>query len=173
MALLYLAEVARAQGDLVEAGRRYLEGLEKARLVGDRRRIAQVLAGLGHLACRRGEYAEACDHFEEAGALWSRLGDTPGVATCLEALASILVRWSLLTPAAQLLGSAEALRKSHRALAPAEPVACREDALATVRRDLDDALLASAWAAGRAMSPGAALAYAASLPKGARQACAT
>jgi predicted ATPase/DNA-binding XRE family transcriptional regulator len=68
-ALCYLGRIFELEGDLVEAERRYSEGLVAARRSGDALPASQLLLNLGRGAAARGDYPRALALMEESLAL--------------------------------------------------------------------------------------------------------
>ena len=61
-----LGDVYLHQGNIVEAGRKLLAGLELSRDIDDRFRIALAYRRLGRLALKQKEYPKAQEHFQQA-----------------------------------------------------------------------------------------------------------
>jgi predicted ATPase/class 3 adenylate cyclase/DNA-binding CsgD family transcriptional regulator len=83
-AVLHLAMVAQARGDLVEARSRYEECLVLSREVGDKSLVAWALESSAEIAILQGEYARARPLLEESLALFREVSNTSGVATSLK-----------------------------------------------------------------------------------------
>jgi predicted ATPase/DNA-binding NarL/FixJ family response regulator/class 3 adenylate cyclase len=115
---------------------------------------------LGRLARHQGDNGRAEDHHHRALALRHAHGLYPGVAESLEALAGLAARHESASEAARLFAAATAIRTSIGLVRwPADQIAYDQD-LAMVRRRLDEASFAAAWAEGAALSDSQATAYA-------------
>lgn len=150
--------------------RREVEALgEEAQAValetGNTEDLARVLWGLGHLALRQGNLAEArgmymnCVKRIQGKLLIPRLKWV--VASCLEGLGEIALAGGAgeqATWAVQLIGAAEAVRSAHGYYSPL----CTEQpfydrTLGTARTQLGEKAFAVAWATGQTMTPQQAL----------------
>ena len=109
--------VALRHGDQPSARALHEEAMEISRGLGDERGVARALAHLAEVAAAEGDPAEARRHHRESLGIRQRLGDMPGIATGLEKLAAVVSGEAPAT-AGQLLGRAEALRRSIRAPTP-------------------------------------------------------
>ena len=98
--------------------------------------------------------------FRESLTLADDLWDTEGIAFCLGRLAAVAMAQERLEQAAQLFGATERLLDS-RAIR-LDPAAQSQwtRSVATLRAQLDQSTVATAWAAGRAMSLEQAIAVA-------------
>lgn len=150
-ALQGLAEVALARADPIKARELLDEAHARAEARGHRARIADALWGLGKVAQLEGDDAEAgtlhCDALE----LRSQIGDLPGIAASLEALAGLAARASRVDQATRGLAAAQALRQQHGYSRSASAEADYAASLASARQALGDALFAAAWADGTSM----------------------
>ncbi|HET9224124.1 MAG TPA: tetratricopeptide repeat protein, partial [Roseiflexaceae bacterium] len=155
-----LGSEALYQGDAARAQQFFEENLVLSRKLEDSRRIAYSLGNLGHVALARGELALAAARYSESLALLRELEDKRGIAECLEGLAGVAAGQGRFEHAARLWGAAEALRQAISAdLSPAERTR-HAQMIADARPQVDGAIWAQAWAAGRAMPLEKALAEA-------------
>jgi hypothetical protein len=134
------------------------EALTINRAIGSRWGEAISLHHLGELAMARGEHTIA--HAMLAGSLTIRreLHD-PDIDLSLEAFGRLAVSRGQSVRAVHLFGAAAARREAMEWTAPSHPAA-DERSLATLRTALGEQSFATAWAAGRALSLGEAIAYA-------------
>ncbi|MFN8538290.1 MAG: tetratricopeptide repeat protein [Thermomicrobiales bacterium] len=159
-ALDMLGLIARRQGDTARARDCHAEALALLREVGAPYDLACCLANLGIAALDEGDDTQAAAaHRESLTIVWG-LGYREGVAECLGDLAGIAARGGAPVQAARLFGAAEALREAIGA--PLEPgLRDRHERLvAAARAALAPDEFAATWAAGRALSPAAAVAEA-------------
>ncbi|HYN88544.1 MAG TPA: tetratricopeptide repeat protein, partial [Ardenticatenaceae bacterium] len=158
-----LGIAARLQGDLERAVGLLEESLALYRELGARRGIAAMLHHLGHAARDLGNHERATACLAESLALSRDLGETQRIAECLLGLAGVYAgqeRLSSARRAARLLGAVEALAEAHHASLPASERADYARFLIALRGQLSEAAFTSAWAEGRAMTPGYAIEYA-------------
>jgi hypothetical protein len=115
---------------------------------------------MGRVAQHRGDRQQAATLFRESLALQHASGTKRGVEECLEGLAVVAQEEQQPVRAAQLFGSAMALREAiHSLLLPVK----RDDHechVAAARAALGEEAFAAAWAAGQAMSLEDAVAFA-------------
>jgi non-specific serine/threonine protein kinase len=139
------------------------------RAAGERFGLAQALLFLGVVADDQGRHADARSRFEETLAIQRDLGDRVGTALTLEALAALAAAPRKVKPgqdggplplhqaaasgqrAAQLAGTAAALRESVGAGFFPSLHARLGRRLAPIRQTLGEAVFAAAWAEGRAL----------------------
>jgi non-specific serine/threonine protein kinase len=114
--------------------------------------VPSLLHNLGYLALRRGHTRRALRLFRESLMLFLDQGDQRGITDSLDGLAGVLAAMKQPERAARLLGAAEALREEIGASRWPANEADHERTLADVRAGLDEASLAAAWTAGRALS---------------------
>ena len=116
-----LAEVERYAGH-ADAARIHLEeGLALAEDVGARAWIAASMRDLGFLAVERGDYEQATASLATAAEYFHELGDEPGIAQCLEALAGTAQKNGYTVEAGVLATAAAPFRS--RSGSPASPAA--------------------------------------------------
>lgn len=145
---LYLA------GDHEGARRRFDEGLEHGRRVGDRLGICNALFNLAQLALSDGRYAEAARRFAEGIAPSREIGDRPNITYILEGLGVVAGLRGEAIMAARLLGAADGLAETlglrgHNYYVPARAI--YEQAIATARAQLGEAAFALARSEGEAL----------------------
>jgi predicted ATPase/DNA-binding SARP family transcriptional activator len=155
--------VAAAQANLGIAlllGQRYdlatgrlEESVRLRREIGDTGGIAHTLCYLGRAAVEHGDTvrAEAC--FQESFALRDEMGDDVGLAAALEGLAVTAAARGEGATAAARFGAAETLRERAGMPIPTIDQPFHDRWLAQARDLLDEQTLATAWAAGRLLSP--------------------
>jgi non-specific serine/threonine protein kinase len=146
-------------GDHELALSRLTDGLAITRRLGDAARVANALANLGMLALFRGEVDEARERYSESVRMLEGLGEPQGLAECLEGFAAIAARRGGWERALRLAGAAAGLREARGA--PQRPWSRRvvDEWLDRARSALGEAA-EPAWAAGRAMTVGQAIALA-------------
>lgn len=158
--MLGLGEVARSQNDVVEAAKHYAESLEGFRQVGDLGGIAMAQHNLGYVALRSGEVQEARRAFQEALSASVELRQTDAIASCLAGLAAVAAAMNDSQRSARLFGMADALLEtSGVTLGPADRGEYEHNA-AALRAQMGDAAADAAWAEGRRLSLGEAVALA-------------
>jgi DNA-binding CsgD family transcriptional regulator len=112
-----------------------------------------LLHNLGYLALRGGDLSRAARLFGESLALFQGQGDRRGIAECLAGLAGLAGALKQPERGARLLGAAEALFEAAGATVWPASAADYARSLAFVRGQLDEPAFATAWAAGRSLSP--------------------
>ncbi|MBI4787198.1 MAG: tetratricopeptide repeat protein [Chloroflexi bacterium] len=158
--LCNLGDIARRQGDYARAALLYDECLTVCREMKHTWGIARLLGRLGENALGQGDVPRAADLQIESLRLRHELDDREGMVCCLEGLARVALAQNQLERAARLFGTAEQWRESIRApLAPAECVEYERN-LHALRLQLDPAVFAGQWAAGRALTLAQAIEYA-------------
>jgi predicted ATPase/transcriptional regulator with XRE-family HTH domain len=151
--LSMLGDVAMGQGNLAEATTLGEEALAIWRERGDDWGVAWALVQLGKVARAQGQAALAVTLLRQSLAHDTNLGDKEIAARAISELAAIATDRGRFSLAARLHGHAAALREAIGApRAPAERA--RYDRMVTATRaGLGDQAFASAWEAGRALSP--------------------
>jgi non-specific serine/threonine protein kinase len=158
--LLRLGIVAREFGDYDQARELQEESLALSRELGDKFNEASALRQLGRVAREVGDHDRARAHYRQSLVLVRTLDYKGGIATAFEGLALEMASQGNPQRAAQLLGSAEALRgATGRAILPTERAAY-ESAVVRLRAMLGDEAYAAANATGRAMPLEEAIAFA-------------
>jgi predicted ATPase/Tfp pilus assembly protein PilF len=158
MMLNNLGAVAWDRGDLARARQLYEEGLALLREVNNTWNIPTCLNNLGRIAIDQRDYTRGNILFRESLLLLRELGDKEALAACLEGLGGVAGGHSQPERAARLYGAAEQLRV---AIGSAQAPVARtryERLVAAARAQLDEAAFAAAWAEGRMMGLGQAIA---------------
>jgi len=176
LALSGLGYVAWAQSDLELASKRLEEALTISREAGAKSIIGVALYYLGRVSQSQRDYALARAHYTESLTIAQELALRDGIASNLEALATLCVAQSHMEPsplrfedlrrATCLFGVAEALYPPLLFEMSAAERAGHDQAEAAARTVLGEAAFASAWAEGKAMTREQAIAYALKLPFG-------
>ena len=164
-----LGKARKALGDLAEAQAHFEEALALAREIAARLTIADTLAYLTDLRLEQGDLQGAAGSAAEALATYCAMGDKRGIASALEAIASVAIaRLHQTYPshpdelvwAVRLLAAGEALRASIGLVAAPEDRRGREQRLAAARTLLGEQAYNTAWAEGESLSLEDALAQA-------------
>ena len=103
------ALAARAAGQAADAERAYAQAREAFAVLGDARREADALHGLGDMALARDDLADAERRYREAGRLFADLGNGIGEANALVGLASVKAGAGARAEAERLLDEAHAI----------------------------------------------------------------
>ncbi|MFL5806163.1 MAG: AfsR/SARP family transcriptional regulator [Roseiflexaceae bacterium] len=158
--LLGLGSVAERQGDLAQAVALYEESVALCRKLGEKGAMVHVLHGLGQVVMHQGDLERATALYHECLALCQELGEKRALALGLEGLAGVTATRGQPERAVRLLGAAAAVRDSSDiSVQPGErPVYDRS--VAAMRAQLDEAIFATAWAEGHAMTLEHAIDYA-------------
>jgi predicted ATPase/class 3 adenylate cyclase len=160
-----LADLERYQGDHATARSHYEEALalwqREEENLHKKQRTAEILARLALIAHEQGDLDRAAALGRESMALYREVGakgEKLETVEFLEAYGSLVAALGQPARAARLLGAASAFREV--AGAPLPPADCpeHERSLATARAALGEEAFAAAWAEGRAMTPGEAIA---------------
>lgn len=122
----YQGDVARLRGDLAGAAAHYQAALPMLREAHARSEIPAVLHNLALVVLAQGDPHRGCALFTEAFELHREIGNTMGMAECLNGLAATLAALQQPEPAALLLGAVDALLASLRV-----PLFAAEQALYT------------------------------------------
>ena len=162
-AMTILAYEQMALGEETCARAQLEEALARARERENTEDLARVLGGLGHLALRQGNLAEARAWFEEGVTKMQGRWLIPRtkwvVASCLEGLAEIALAEGQATWTVQLYRTAEAVRTANGSYSPVgitQPFYDRT--LAAARTQLGEKDFAALWAEGRQLTMQQALA---------------
>ena len=160
-ALINLAVVDRARGDLALAEERLAEGLRRMRGTGYTVGVIMALGDLGDLARDRGDHARALGRYREALGMGRERPGTREVTDVIESVGIVAVAAGRAERGARLLGAAEALRERiGLRFRVAENQVALEQALTGARAALDEAAFATARAIGRSLLPAQAVAEA-------------
>jgi predicted ATPase/Tfp pilus assembly protein PilF len=170
LALSELGRVAWAQGDFALARTRFEEALTISREVEAKNIICVALYGLGRVLQSKKDYASARALYVEALATAGDLGLGEGIASNLEALATLLVAQSDmehsslqvedLRRAIHLFGAAETLYPPLRFEMSAKERTEHDQAVAAAHVILSEDDFAKAWTQGQAMTVAEAVTYA-------------
>ena len=160
IALARLADVANAAGDREHAAALLEEVIPLARAQGDRWSTALILFSLGQVRLAQGDAAAAAPLLRESLVLQREAKNAWGVTVALDGLAWLAGAQGRVRRAARLLAAAQAMRGQIGVAAWHHWSADRESPAAAVRAQLGEAAFEAEWAAGQAMSPEQAIAYA-------------
>lgn len=159
LAAFNLGYAALTDGDHEEARRQIEAAQATFNQAGDAYGLARSLAALGAIALHEERPGEACTPLRQSLAISQRLGDRDDIAWALE-LTGVALASSQGERAAQLLGAAESLRDTLGIALEGAELALHHRALELVEAALEPAMVASAWAVGRARLPDEAVALA-------------
>jgi predicted ATPase/DNA-binding SARP family transcriptional activator len=160
LALNNLGLLAYRQGEFASARARVEEALAIRRGVGDKWLIAQSLNYLGNVVQAQCDYPTARHALEESLQLNRELGNKHGIAESFEGLARLAAAQHQPQRAAQLWGSAQALRAALGSPLPLEGRAEYDRMVDTLRAALGEGGLAAALADGHGNSVEQAIEYA-------------
>jgi hypothetical protein len=135
------------------------DNLLRARELRNEQIEAAALDGLARSAVEEGLVEDAVSMAMESLRIYHDLGDPHGIAIELRRCAGALALKGEAATAARLLSSAEAV---HEEIGGTMPWVARmkEEALATIRTQLDEAAVAEAWKQGRKLTADEAIALA-------------
>jgi predicted ATPase/DNA-binding CsgD family transcriptional regulator len=149
------------------------ESVALMRVLDDRRSVAMCLNGMGNIAMTKNDSVAARAFWLDTVSVLSEVGDRWYMALVTEGLAGVASAEKMPVHAAQLFGSAEALRESIHAPLPIPLRIFYEKNLKLARQQINESEFAKAWAIGMKMTPEVAIASfaqarptAASLPAG-------
>jgi predicted ATPase/DNA-binding CsgD family transcriptional regulator len=159
--LVKLGDLALAEGNLEEASARYEEGLALYRTAGMPHGVPNVVHNLACVAQQRGDQAGAAALFAQSLVLYRDWGDNQGMAVSLAGLAIHAFLSGEAATAARLFGAASALPEG----GPGGWVWPGWQGVVARYREMARAALGgpgfdAAWAEGRALEPGQAIAEA-------------
>ena len=164
-ALNNLAAIARDEGDHSRAAAYLEDALSRMRAAGIRQGTRMVLGDLGDLARDQGDYARALTFYREALAEAGGSLESREVAEVLEAIGIVAAALGDAERAAQVLGTADAVRNRMGVrLRVHQNQAALDQAVEAVRAELGEAAFDEAWAAGRHLPPADAVAVAIAAP---------
>jgi non-specific serine/threonine protein kinase len=158
-----LGNVAHRLGDSDQASVYLDEALTTGRALGDRWSVAEALEIAAAVAHDRGDRARTAELLADSLAVYSELRDWRATARCLAGLAAAAVASGQPTPAARLFGASEALHEAVGGAFASLRTAWYQTHVAQVRTALGEPVFAVTWAAGRALTPEAAVAEAATV----------
>lgn len=159
ISLLWAAQCAEAEGDLVGARAHFEESLSILRGLASGG-VVPALNGLGRLARAEGDYRQAEALHREALPLSQMRGDREGVAWALEGLGAAAAGLGGFERAARLYGAAEWLREVIGAVIYPHLRAGHEESVDSMRTAMSAEAFQEAWEAGRSMSLEEAIEYA-------------
>jgi len=155
-----LAELLLLEGDYRQAAALAEENLSGYQAPGQKRNKAWSFLVLGNAALGLGDYERAGTLLKESLSVCRDSGHQRGVAEALQTMAGVAVAQGQASRAARLFGAAETIFEANHAQLLAYQQVQRERDVAALRRVLDEAACADAWAEGRAMTPEQVVAYA-------------
>jgi non-specific serine/threonine protein kinase len=158
-----LAIVQYGLGDLGRAAALADEVLPIWLEIGNEWGVGFAFRVLGDVAADRREPDRAAAFYAESLATAERTADQGAVADTLTGYAYLAVTLGRLEPAARIFGAAERLYETRGMRVPPVDRPNYPRAVAAVRTELGDAASASAWSAGRELSPEQAVAEARTL----------
>lgn len=150
--IISLGNLAFREGNLEQARLQLDEGLQICRESGRTDMANWALAHLGYVALRQGDQAQAYKFFVDTPKRFVEAASKIGVAYVIEGLASLAVMQNKFDKAVQIFAWADAARDKmddHRP--PVEQADVDRD-FAVIRSHLGDAMIKTAYAAGRAMT---------------------
>jgi predicted ATPase/class 3 adenylate cyclase len=160
MSVYGLLTTVQDPGKLPEIRREMEEGIRLFTQLKNYSFITAMRSELAHILRRQGELGEAEDIYMETIPQWLELGNHAAIAHQFECLAALAATRRQFERAAVLLGAAQDLRtRLHSEMVPNERPEY-EATLGTIRLNLDQAALQSAWSSGEAMGLEQAMAYA-------------
>jgi predicted ATPase/DNA-binding CsgD family transcriptional regulator len=150
--------ICLSREEYVPAQDAFEESIMMMRAVDDRRSVAMCLNGLGNIALTRNDNVAARAFWLDTVAVLSEVGDRWYMALVTEGLAGVAAAEKMPVHAAQLFGSAEALRESIHAPLPPPLRIFYDKNLKVTRAQLEKTKFAAAWAEGKRMAPETAIA---------------
>jgi predicted ATPase/DNA-binding SARP family transcriptional activator len=160
LALLCLGAVAAGEGALDRAAAATEEGVAAARAFGQDRELAISLRQLAIVELRRGNASRAARLAGEALDALARDPQHYFIAISLEALAGAFADLGRPLEAARLFGAGEWVREGIGVAVPRVDAPVYEARIAAARDASGEPTFSEAWAAGRELSLGEAVAYA-------------
>jgi predicted ATPase/DNA-binding CsgD family transcriptional regulator len=158
--LLHQGIAAYYEGRQARAAMFLDASLAMLRELGDAIAVSRALYSLSMLALHQGDLNQSRELLEEGLRIAQERGARIEIAACLEGLAGLACAEKRPERAARLFGAAEALRQATGSDLPPGIRGDRDRHVAAARAGLDEKACAAAWAAGRALSPEQAVAYA-------------
>ena len=164
-ALNNLAAIARDEGDHARAAACLEDALSRMRTAGIRQGTRMVLGDLGDLARDQGDYARALTFYREALAEAGGSLESREVADVLEAIGIVAAALGEAERAAQVLGTADAVRNRMGVRVRVhQNQAALDQAVEAVRAELGKTAFDEAWEIGRHLPPEDAVAVAVAAP---------
>jgi tetratricopeptide (TPR) repeat protein len=128
--------------------------------VGENLMTDHAIWGLGKVALREGNAAEARDCAKRSLEFQKRHQSQLGIPYCIESTAHLAVVEGDFSRAVRLFAAAERIREMQRAVAQPLVIEENEEYLTVVRQNLDAAEFNASWKAGRALTLDGAIACA-------------
>jgi len=150
--------ICLSQKEYEPAQSAFEESIVMMRALDDRRSVAMCLNGMGNIAMTKNDNIAARAFWLDTVAVLSEVGDRWYMALVTEGLAGVASAEKMPIHAAQLFGSAEALRESIHAPLPPPLRIFYEKNLKLAREQINKSGFAKAWADGRKMAPEIAIA---------------
>ena len=135
------------------------DNLRRARELRNEQIEATTLDGLARHALDEGRAEDAVPMAAESLRIYHQLGDPHGIAIELRRCACAFARQGRARTAAQILANADAVHKEIGGTM-SWVTKMKEEALATIRAQLDESAFAEAWEQGRALTADEAVALA-------------
>src|SRR5581483_4887061 len=152
--LCILAHICLRLGENAQVPPLFEESLAIYRQMGDKKGIAMLLSSFAYTAFRQGDLTEARALHEESLAIFIERDSKSAIADGLIALARVVVEQSEYVLAAQLLGTATAVREDlGLSSIPDMYTRTYEHVEATARTQLGEKAFTAAWEEGRALTP--------------------
>jgi predicted ATPase len=146
-------------GDLDRARALYEDGLNQARALGSRSVEAALLGSLAWLAVTQGRVQDALPQLRESLGIKREVGDRIEMAIGVCSAARALAALGRVGTATRLLSCFEALAEETGG-GEGWVTRMKDETLATIRTQLDEAAFANAWEQGRALTADEAIALA-------------
>ncbi len=151
-ALNILGEMERLHGDYARAETHYKECVELCQLTGERLRVAINLKNLSAVALHLNDPVRSAQYIKESLQLFKELGAALGEVHALASAAGPLAALGDAGHAACLLGASEALLEALDATHQIADQPVVDWYVAAVGEQLDEDVLQTAWAQGRALT---------------------
>lgn len=131
-----------------------VDALALARQFGHKLTEAISLGNLGWASLHSGDRARAAEWLVQSLEAFVEAGNRDGVVHSIEGLATVALELGDAERAVTLFAAAEAMRETAGTVTVTWQIrpGCREQALAELRRQLDETVFVEAWVAGRAMT---------------------
>jgi predicted ATPase len=147
-------------GDRERARALHEDVVRRARALRNERMEATSLGALGEYAVIEGRARDALPMLKESTRIYRNLGELSEIAVNLCRFACALALGGRAGTAARLLARSEALHEEIGAAPPLWLAELKEETLAKIRTQLDEAALAEAWEQGKALTVDEAVALA-------------
>ncbi len=155
-----LGSVARRQGDFQKARELKAESLANYRSVEDTWIVALICFSIANLAMDQRDYEAVRSHLAESAAIAEQLGNEWLFPAILEILGNVALETGHALHGATIYGAADVLRDRLGLPPPANERQAYDGYVERMKAGLSAEDFASAWAAGRAMTPELALRFA-------------